>query len=260
MPRTTEGKLYLFKWTRGNISEILVKKHLTTLKNPLHQKHWFSFNQNGTKHPSVKVLFKIVQMKNHTLFQGNMILKYLKYCITNLITLRNIILPLEPSLMKEDENWVKLANDTLHHPHIGQRSRSFKGQECTQDMFSHGDTPICQNLVCLHVCMSKSKDDLARLKLMVKTNLILMSRSYRDHKCTLPIISWWYTHMTNIFIKTMSKDKKAVAQTQSHVISPMNLTLRSKVNILSGTRMCMTHHLVVIHPCAKYGKPSSNQK
>ena len=61
-------------------------------------------------------------------------------------------------------------------------------------------------------------------------------------------------------IKTMSKDKKAVAQTQSHVINHINLTLRSKVNIVSGTRMCMTHPLVMIHPCAKYGKPMSNPK
>ena len=32
---------------------------------------------------------------------------------------------------------------------------------------------------------------------------------------------------------TMSKDKKAVAQTQSHVINPINLPLGSKVNFIS---------------------------
>ena len=33
----------------------------------------------------------------------------------------------------------------------------------------------------------------------------------------------------------MSKDKKAVARTQSHVINPINMMLRSKVNIVSGS-------------------------
>ena len=38
------------------------------------------------------------------------------------------------------------------------------------------------------------------------------------------------------------------------------LTLRSKVNIESGSWMYATHCLMVIHPCAKYGKPMSIQK
>ena len=43
---------------------------------------------------------------------------------------------------------------------------------------------------------------------------------------------------------------------------PINLTLTSKVNIKSGTWMnvCVSHLLIVIDPCAKYGKPMSNQK
>ena len=32
-------------------------------------------------------------------------------------------------------------------------------------------------------------------------------------------------------------------------------TLRSKVNVVSGSRMCATQPLMVIHPCAKYDKP-----
>ena len=32
---------------------------------------------------------------------------------------------------------------------------------------------------------------------------------------------------------TVSKNKKTVARTQSHVINSINLTLRSKVNVLS---------------------------
>ena len=41
---------------------------------------------------------------------------------------------------------------------------------------------------------------------------------------------------------------------------PIKLTWRSKVNIESGSWMYTTHPLMVKHPCAKYGKPMSNQK
>ena len=59
---------------------------------------------------------------------------------------------------------------------------------------------------------------------------------------------------------TLSKDKKAEAWTQSHVINPIKLTLRSKVNVILGSWMYATHCLIVIHPCATYGKPLSNKK
>ena len=41
---------------------------------------------------------------------------------------------------------------------------------------------------------------------------------------------------------------------------PIKLTWRSKVNIQSGSWMYTAHRLMVIHPCAKYGRPMSNQK
>ena len=56
----------------------------------------------------------------------------------------------------------------------------------------------------------------------------------------------------------MSKKKKAKAWTQSHVRNPINSTLRSKVNILLELWMYLTHPLIVIDPCAKYGMPMSN--
>ena len=40
---------------------------------------------------------------------------------------------------------------------------------------------------------------------------------------------------------------------------PIKLTWRSKVNIESGSGMYTKHRLMVIHPCAKYGKPTSIQ-
>ena len=51
--------------------------------------------------------------------------------------------------------------------------------------------------------------------------------------------------------------KKTEAWTQSHVIHPINLILRSKFKVVSGSWMYLTHPLMVIDRCAKYGMPMS---
>ena len=66
-----------------------------------------------------------------------------------------------------------------------------------------------------------------------------------------PICQIWYANVKanrsyRSYMKTWQK--------------PLNLTLRSKVNIELGSWMYATHRLMVIHPCAKYGKPMSNHK
>ena len=38
-----------------------------------------------------------------------------------------------------------------------------------------------------------------------------------------------------------------------HIKTPINLTLRSKFKVVSGSWMYTTHRLMVIHSCAKYG-------
>ena len=40
----------------------------------------------------------------------------------------------------------------------------------------------------------------------------------------------------------------------------INLTLLSKVNVVSESWMCPTLHIIIIHPCSKYGMPMSNQE
>ena len=49
-----------------------------------------------------------------------------------------------------------------------------------------------------------------------------------------------------------------MGQTRRHVKNPLNL--RSKVNVVSESSMYATHHLIVIDPYAKYGKPTSKGK
>ena len=81
--------------------------------------------------------------------------------------------------------------------------------------------------------------------------------------------SWMYaTHPLMVidpcakYGKSMSHQKIVKGRTRKQVKNPVNLTLKSKINILSGSWMYRyaTHPLMGINPCAKYGKPMSNQK
>ena len=122
-------------------------------------------------------------------------------------------------------------------------------------MLYNGDTSICQNLV--YLCR-KAK---ASYKTQIHgENIILILRS------TVKVIhsSWMYeTHRIMVIHSrakqsmTMSKDKKAKAWTQNHVINPINLTLRSKVNVVSGSWMYTSSHCH--RPMCKFGMPMSKQ-
>ena len=61
----------------------------------------------------------------------------------------------------------------------------------------------------------------------------------------------WYSNV---------KDYRSYRSDMKTWQKPINLTLRSKVKIKSGTWMFVSHLLMVINPCVKNGKPMSNQK
>ena len=58
----------------------------------------------------------------------------------------------------------------------------------------------------------------------------------------------------------MSKQTEVTSRTWRLVKNPINLTLRSKVNVVSGSWMYVTHCLMVIQPCVKYSMSMSKQK
>ena len=65
-------------------------------------------------------------------------------------------------------------------------------------MFSHVETLICHILVCL---CHRAKTILPDSNSWLKHKILYWgqrSRSYRGHECTLSIVSWWYTYLTNI--------------------------------------------------------------
>ena len=79
--------------------------------------------------------------------------------------------------------------------------------------------------------------------------------------------SWMYTtqrlmviHQCAKYGKPVSIPKKVMDWTRKHVKNPINWTLRSKFKVVSGSWMYATHHFMVIHPWAKYGKPMSIQR
>ena len=55
-------------------------------------------------------------------------------------------------------------------------------------------------------------------------------------------------------------NQKLLWAVHENMLKTLNLTLSSKVNVVSVSRMCATHRLMMILPCTSYGKPMSNQK
>ena len=128
-----------------------------------------------------------------------------------------------------------------------------------RDTLYHGDTLTCQTkydcvkeqkslVLNTKQCHKPYKFDLeVKVQGCIRIMNVLDTSSHGDR----PICQIWYANVKanrsyRSYMKTWQK--------------PLNLTLRSKVNIESGSWMYATHCLMVIHPCAKYGKPMSNHK
>ena len=98
------------------------------------------------------------------------------------------------SMKTREKLWVKFIKDTPA-THIKIKGQGHTKVKNVQNMLSHGDTHICQNLVCL--CQ--------RAKTFCQTqthgeNIILILRSKVKviaHECTWHIVPWWYTHVPN---------------------------------------------------------------
>ena len=67
-------------------------------------------------------------------------------------------------------------------------------------------------------------------------------------------------HPSAKYGKPMSKQTKVIGRTQKHVKNPKKFYLKVNVQGRIWTMNDTTHCLMVIHTCAKYGKPMSNQK
>ena len=120
----------------------------------------------------------------------------------------------------------------------------------------------CAPLHCQCQCQTKKKV-IGRTRKHVKNPINLTLRS----KFKVVSGSWMYmTHRLMVihpcakYGRLMSNQKKVMGRTRKHVKNPINLTLRSNFKVVSGSWMYATHRLMVIYPCAKYGKPMSNHK
>ena len=127
------------------------------------------------------------------------------------------------------------------------------------DASSNGDRPICQiwyaNVKANRSYRSYMKTWQKPLNLTLRSKFKVVSGSWINATHRLMVI-----HPCAKYGKSMSNHKKVKGRTRKHVKNPINLTLRSKFKVVSGSWMYATHRLMVIHPCAKYGKPMSNHK
>ena len=127
------------------------------------------------------------------------------------------------------------------------------------DTFSHGDRHRCQIWYANAKAYKSKRSDMKSWQKPI--NMTLRS------KVNIESGSWMYTthrlmvkHQCAKYGKPVSIPKKVMDWTQKHVKNPINWTLRSKFKVVSGSWMYPTHHFMVIHPCAKYGKPMSIQR
>ena len=160
--------------------------------------------------------------------------------------------------------WVKLTKDTPA-THIGQRSRSYTGHEITQHVVLWWYTNV-PNLVCLYMSRNKFKtimqihgENNYNIDVEVKDqghteamNHVIHRRPiwftfYRKScqnsnkfvlevsgQCRIGItnICNTYTHLPNM---VNVKAKKIMGRTRRHIKITINLTFRSKVNVVSGS-------------------------
>ena len=145
--------------------------------------------------------------------------------------------------------------DSIHGENIILILRSEVKVINVRDTLYHGDTLTCQtkydyvkgqkSLVLNTKPFHKPyKIDLeVKVQGCIRIMNVLDTSSHGDR----PICQIWYANVKanrsyRAYMKTWQK--------------PLNLTLRSKVNI----ELYATHCLMVIHPCAKNGKPMANHK
>ena len=151
--------------------------------------------------------------------------------------------------VKEQRHLARLKSMVkIHFWYWGQKSRSYR----VQDTSYHGDTLTCKTKydyvtgqkswgLNTKPCHKAYKFDLkvkGQCRIMIMNVLDTSSHGDR-HMCQI-----WYANVKAN--RSYSSDMKTWKK-------PINLTLRSKVNIVSGTWMYVSHLLMVIDPCAKYG-------
>ena len=129
------------------------------------------------------------------------------------------------------------------------RSRSYRVHECARHIEPWWYTHM-PNKVWLgqrHVINPIKFDLEIKVQGRIRIMNVLDTFSHGDR----PVYQIWYANV---------KANRSYRSEMKTWQKPINLTLRSKVNIKSGSGMYATHRLRVIHPCAKYGKPMSIQK
>ena len=111
--------------------------------------------------------------------------------------------------------------------------------------------------------MSMKKKHMGRTRNMLKTPINLTLRS------NFKVVSWSWMYATHSLMVIHScANLGSQCQTKISYVSDtktckknlLNLTLRSKFKVISGSWMNARQRLMVKHPCARYGRLMSNQK
>ena len=133
----------------------------------------------------------------------------------------------------------------------GKKNWSLNTKPChkpSKVVSSHGDRPICQIWYANVKANRSLRQDMKTLR--SKVNIESGSWMYVAHRLVA-------IHPCAKYGKPMTTKKKLWAGDEDMSKTP--LSLRSKFKVVSGSWMYTIHYLMAMHPCAKYGKPMSNQ-
>ena len=97
---------------------------------------------------------------------------------------------------------------------------------------------------------NRSKTYKSYLKIKVQGRILIMNVHNTAPYGDTPMCKIW---LANVNLK------KVMGLTRNHVKNQLNLTVRSKFKVVSGSWIYTTHYLLVKHLCAKNGKPMSMQ-
>ena len=136
----------------------------------------------------------------------------------------------------------------------GQKSRSYGqrshvGHECMQYILSYWYTHML-NMVCIR----------QRTKKLWPRHELTQTDGQTDRQTEYMIHRRMMIHPCAKYRMPMAKNKEFMARTQIHVKKLIFFISRSKVKVIQRSSIYMTHCLIVIHPYAKYGMPTSKNK
>ena len=159
--------------------------------------------------------------------------------------------------VKEQKHLARLKYMMKNVWYWGQMSRSYRVHKCMRDIVAWRYSHV-PNKVWLCKKIFKKAEGWTQIHVINPINPEVKGQR-RIRIMNVLYIFYYGIHPCAKYGMSMSGLTEVTGRTWRHVKNSINLTLRSKFKVVSGSWMFAIHRLMVIHPYAKHGKPMSNK-